>query len=57
MIERLLAQREVAFKNGDMGLVREINAALIRFGHIETATTQIENASQKRPRGRPRKNP
>ena len=54
-IENLLALRESAAARGDLGLVREIEAALVRAGHIETAVPILENASQKRPRGRPRK--
>ena len=58
MIERLLAQREIAIRNGDIGLVREIDAALVRYGHIETATRALEQATpERKPRGRPRKNP
>lgn len=55
MIERLLLLRDEAMKRGDVNLAREIMVALTRAGYVEQATLMLEDASQKRPRGRPRK--
>jgi hypothetical protein len=57
VIERLLALRERAMRVGDRGMVREINAALANAGYVEEAVAPLENASQPRPKGRPRKAP
>ncbi len=61
MIDRLLSQREVAASINDGGLIREINAALLRLGYrepdFETAIpATLEYAVPvKRGPGRPRK--
>jgi hypothetical protein len=57
MIERLLLLRAEAMRQGDYNLAREILTALTRAGWTEVTTLALENASQPRPKGRPRKAP
>jgi hypothetical protein len=57
MIERLLAIRANAIRNGDRNLAAEVQMELDRIGYVEPRVEAMEMAiPPKRGPGRPRKN-